>query len=106
MTPEEKLREVKHRFMALRNGIVGDIYRRAGITCYDVIFGLNLPQIAETAREFGPDDRLAQLLWADTKVRESRLLAIRLWPKDDAASLLPQAQTKEEADYIRLRMRQ
>lgn len=93
--------------MAMRNGIIGDVYRRAGIECYDIIFGLTLPQMAEIAREFGSDAELAARLWADVKVRESRILSMRLWPQgsvsqDKLDEMIAEAQTREEADCLRL----
>lgn len=96
--------------MAMRNGIVADVYRRAGICCYKVIYGLNLPQMAAIARDFGPDAQLAQMLWDDRSVRESRLLSTWLWPADYMTPELlerldAEAQTKEERDYLRLHNR-
>ena len=38
------LKEIKHQFMAFRNGIVADALRKAGYD-YKVIFGLQLPQL-------------------------------------------------------------
>lgn len=65
--------------MAMRNGIVGDIYRRAGIDCYKIIFGLNLPQMREIACDYEKDAELAAALWNDKTVRESRLLSTWLY---------------------------
>lgn len=82
MEKNEQLLTVKRRFMAMRNGIIADTLRTAGAP-YRVIFGLNVPQIAEIARDFKPDLALAEALWADSGVRESMLLAPMVCPVGD-----------------------
>lgn len=108
MTTDSRIAEIKKHFMALRNGIVGDVYRRAGITCYNVIFGLNLPQIASIARNYQADESLADALWADRGVRESRILSVYLRPVPVSAAkleeLLADAQTREESDILRWKL--
>ena len=94
--------------MAFRNGIVSDTLRQAGMP-YHVIFGLQLPQLAEIARSFGPDLSLARSLWDDMNVRESRLLACYLFPKEEvsqelALSLAESVRTPEEADILCFRL--
>ena len=73
----DSIKQIKHNFMAYRNGIVSDTLRKAGMP-YNIIFGLQLPQIAAIAREYGASDELADSLWKDSGVRESRLLACYL----------------------------
>ena len=95
--------------MAYRNGIVADTLRSAGMTCYNVIFGLNVPQLAHIAGTIEPDMALARKLWADRGVRESRLLAAYLFPVaevgfDEAEALINDAQTQEEADMLVFRL--
>jgi len=70
---------VKRRFFAMRNGVVADTLRKAG-SPYHIIFGVNLPQIREIADGFTPDYDLACRLWADTRTRESQMLAPWLIP--------------------------
>ncbi len=70
---------VKRRFFAMRNGVISDALRKAG-SPYHIIFGVNLPQIREIASQFTPSADLAQRLWADTRTRESALLAPWLIP--------------------------
>lgn len=76
-----KLKEIKALFMTYRNGIIADTLRSAGWT-HSVIFGLNLPQITDIARQQpAPDVDLALELWNDRNVRESRLITPFLLPK-------------------------
>lgn len=74
MTQFNDMQLVKRRFFAMRNGILSDTYRRAG-SPYKIIFGLNLPQIREIAAEFGFNEELSAKLWADSRCRESVILA-------------------------------
>ena len=71
---QEKIREIKHLFMTYRNGAVADSLRQAGITCYRIVFGLNVPQIAEIARRNEKSMELAEWLWADNKRPEYKLV--------------------------------
>lgn len=109
------LQPVKQQFMAFRNGIVADTLRAGGLSCYKIIFGLNLPQIkqiAESLREGKTQEELRSLadaLWADSGVRESRLLAMHLYgmttvADTDAMRLADEVQTREEAEILCLRL--
>lgn len=102
------IKEVKHQFMTYRNGIVADALRKAGMP-YNIIFGLQIPQLGAIARQCAPDHQLALQLWADKGVRESRLLAAWLFDpsllgEDDALALATSVQTREEADILCFRL--
>ena len=76
---------------------------------YKVIFGLQVPQLAQIARSLEPSMELADKLWADKEVRESRLLAAYLFPLDQmseekAIELMRSAQTSEESDMLAFRL--
>ncbi|MBP3299658.1 MAG: DNA alkylation repair protein [Muribaculaceae bacterium] len=106
---KETIKGIKQQFMAYRNGIVADTLRRAGMDCYSVIFGLNLPQLSAIAASVTASAGLASALWADRKVRESRLLAAYLFPprsvdRELARSLMEDVQTREEADILCFRL--
>ena len=106
---QETIKQIKKQFMAYRNGIVADTLRAAGMDCYHVIFGLNVPQLAHIAGTQTPSMPLAKALWDDKTVRESRLLATYLFPKDEvdrslALQLMEQTQTQEEADMLAFRL--
>lgn len=68
------MQAVKRRFFAMRNGILADTMRKGGST-FKIIFGLNLPQIVDIAKEIGTDTTLGRQLWENRTTRESRLLA-------------------------------
>ena len=89
---------------AMRNGIIADTLRSAG-SPFQIIFGLNLPQLVEIANTNGPSKELAQKLWANTTTRESMLLAPMLMPIDDfcieeARQWAAEAQVEEVADIL------
>lgn len=104
MEIKEKIRETKRRFMAMRNGIVADTLRSSGLP-YRIIFGLNLPQLAEIANDIGPDRELAEALWANVTTRESLMLAPMIFPASDlsfetAASMLEASPSIEVTDIL------
>lgn len=92
----------------MRNGAVVESMRRAGAP-YCIIFGLNLPQISEIARDFGPDRELALQLRANTASRESMLIAPMLFPREEltveiAEEWLRSAPTTEVVDVACLKL--
>lgn len=108
------IQDIKHQFMVYRNGIVADTLRNAGMP-YNVIFGLQLPQLSAIAREAiaqnsaAATQQLADVLWTDKKVRESRLLAPYLFDRETiseekAEALARDVQTVEEADILCFRL--
>lgn len=102
------LQAIKHDFMAYRNGIVADALRKGGMP-YGVIFGLQLPQLSEIARQHTKSVELARQLWNDRNVRESRLLAAWLYPVeeltlDQAIEMAENLLTREEADILAFRL--
>ncbi len=104
----EQIRDIKSRFFALRNGILADQLKQGGVAC-KTIFGLNIPQIAEIARSVTPTGELARALWDDRDVRESRILACYLFPKesvdiDRARALIADVRSAEEADMLCFRL--
>ncbi len=102
------MKEIKHLFFTYRNGMMADTLRRYGMP-YKTIFGLEIPRIAEIARGLAPSAELADALWADREVRESRLLAAYLFPvetmtEEKAVALAADARTQEEADMLAFRL--
>lgn len=102
------LQPIKKDFFVFRNGIVADTLRKAGMP-HKVIFGLQIPQIAAIAKDLTPSSELAETLWNDREVRESRILATYLFPVDEmtpgkASVLLGSVRTPEESDMLAFRL--
>lgn len=94
--------------MIFRNGIVSDTLRKAGMP-YSIIFGLQLPQIAQIASSVSKSAILADSLWEEKGIRESRLLACHIYPCQEinfekALALASDVQTQEEADILCFRL--
>lgn len=107
------MKEIKQWFFTYRDGLTADVLRRGGVP-HKTIFGLQLPQIkrlAERYAELAPEARLelAERLWADSDVRESRLLACYLFPPELVSpermeELTATVRDREEADLLRFRL--
>lgn len=107
------MNDIRQRFFALRNGLLADTLRKAGMS-YKYIFGLQLPQLKAIADEFRPASpqeaaELARSLWADTDCREARLLACHLMPasemdREEADRWVAALLTREEGDILVFRL--
>lgn len=103
------IKEIRHTFFSLRNGIVAQTFHDAGDP-HPRIFGLQIPQLAALAREAGiPNQDLAAELWADRDCREARLLACWLMdPRtitiEDALRLAAECISREETDILCFRL--
>ncbi len=98
------MQSLKRRLFAMRNGALGEQMRRSGAP-YRIIFGVNLPQLVEIARDYAPDRELAEQLRANVTTRESMLLAPMIYPREDldydtAKSWLMEVTTPEVADIL------
>lgn len=101
------MQTVKRRFFAMRNGVIADTMRRAG-SPFNVVFGLNLPQLVEIAAEIKAGEHAGQLaaaLWANRTCRESMLLAPMLFdaaalPRSQAGTMMREAPCAEVADVL------
>ena len=75
------MQQIKHQFYAMRNGAIADNMRRQGAP-YRIIFGVNLPQLNEIARNTAKSAEMAEALWNNTSTRESMLLAPMIYPHE------------------------
>lgn len=118
MDGNQILKDIKKSFLVFRNGIISDTLRKAGMP-YKVIFGLQVPQLASISRMLhneqlnGMDNAelttVADMLWNDREVRESRLLAPYIYESasvaiDKAKELAADIRTREEADMLAFRL--
>lgn len=104
MTEFNRIQQIKRRFFAMRNGVIADVLRRNG-SPFRIIFGLNMPQIEEIARDLGKDLELGRLLWANESTRESQLLAPMLMSADQLSIdeirlMIGQSQSVEIIDNL------
>lgn len=86
MTEFNRFQTLKRRFFAMRNGIIADAVRKSGAP-YPLVFGLNLPQIRAIADEFPVETELADQLWADSRCRESLLMAPMVHPREEMTAV-------------------
>ena len=78
---KELLREIHRRFRLAMNGVVAASMREKGVG-YKVIFGVSISQLKAIASCYEPDRELAEALWKED-IRESRLLAVYLFPRGE-----------------------
>lgn len=104
---ESTLKEIKYLFLVYRNGIVADSLKSATYP-YQLIYGLQLPEITQISKKFQKDLTLADELWSQSHIRESRLLACHLFPFDiemeKAENLIADLKTFEEAEILNFRL--
>lgn len=96
--------EIKQQFMLLKNGILSDSLKAAGIS-HRIIWGLNMPQLRSIAERYQRSRELFDTLWHDTATRESVVLAPMLLPYTDislseAVALIDEAPTLESIDSL------
>lgn len=111
MTMEQQYNDMqllKRSMYAMRNGIVADALRKGGCV-HKMVFGVNLPQLADIAREFGKNRDVAEQLWADVSTRESMMIAPMIMPEeeysaDDAMRWIDACPSREAIDILCLKL--
>lgn len=109
MTNEyNEMQALKRRMFAMRNGVVADALRKGG-SPFPIIFGVNLPQLAEIAAEMPHTKEFATEVWRNVTTRESMLIAPMLMPLsdfsiDDAKEWIDQAPVQEIIDVLCLKL--
>ena len=82
------MKEIKHLFFTYRNGAVADTLRRYGMP-YKIIFGLDIPRIAEIARGLQPSEDYCMRLASEVITQEEAdMLAFRLLKRMPFANAL------------------
>ena len=97
------IKEIKTQLRLSMNGIVSTHQRRQGLD-YKINFGVEIPRLKEIASRYRKDDALAEHLWAEN-IRESKLLAIYLYPQEKfspevADRWLAECRFTETADHL------
>ncbi len=100
----EIARQIRHDFFVFRNGMLADSLRETGDT-HKLIFGLNIPQIADIAKRYEKNISVATELWESSETRECRLIAPMLYPIDEfteetAKKWISQVENIEIADNL------
>ena len=101
---ETFLTSIRKEFYRFRNGIVSDAIKKL-YPEGTLIFGLTIPQFQEVSKSYEKNLELARRLWQDKKTRESRILALYLFPiecidKEEAKQMILDVQSSEEADLL------
>ncbi len=89
------------------NGVVSAHQRKQGLN-YKINFGVEIPRIKSIAENYPKSKQLAQELWQQN-IRECKLLAIFLMPKDefstsDADNWIEETQFTEIADHLVMKL--
>lgn len=80
----ETARNIRRKFRTLMSGPTSESMRDKGLD-YHVNWGISLPHLQELSKEFTQDIHVAMELWKDN-VRESKIMALMLMPKEDFTS--------------------
>ena len=102
------MQKLKREMFAMRNGVVADALRQGGCQ-FKIIFGVNLPQLAEIASRSEHSREFAQKVWENSTTRESMLIAPMLMPAEEfglemAREWISQVPTPEVADVLCLKL--
>ncbi len=81
MSQTDTLTHIRDDLRAAMNGVAAQTIRQSGMA-YRLVYGVELPRLRDIAAAYTPDRRLAQQMW-DEDVRELRMLAIMLYPRDE-----------------------
>lgn len=107
-TKYNPMQALKRSMFAMRNGIVADALRQGGCP-FKIIFGVNLPQLAEIASRSEKSKQFACQVWANSTTRESMLIAPMLMPaaefdREMAEEWISQLPSAEVADVLCLKL--
>lgn len=95
---------IKADLRSAMNGVAAQSLRQSG-SAYRLVYGVDLPRLRSIAADYSADRRLALALWNDN-IRETRMLAVLLFPPDeftvDMADLWVDSLRREESDLAGL----
>lgn len=103
-TVDEAIIAIKADLRAAMNGVAAKSLRESG-TAYRLVYGVELPRLRSIAADYEPDRRLALALWNDN-IRETRMLAVMLFPAEefdsDVADIWAESLRRDESDLAGL----
>lgn len=107
MIDKKLISQIHAKFRQLKSGEVADNLKAQGVT-YRLAWGVQSYRMREIAAAFKPDAEVAEYLWNED-VRESKLLAPRLYPIDkmtstDAERWAKNIQHIEVADQVAMHL--
>lgn len=82
MEISEQVKQIKRSFRLYMNGVTANSMRQKGLD-YKVNWGVSQMDLRRMAAEYGKDRPLAEALWAESGVRECRLLATIIMPPEE-----------------------
>ena len=80
-TTSDTIISIKADLRAAMNGIAAKNLRQSG-SAYRLVYGVELPRLREIATAYTPERHLALALWNEN-IRETRMLAVLLFPHDE-----------------------
>ena len=105
---DKKIQDIKKDFYSLRNGMVADSLK----TIYPkekLIYGLTVPEFISISQKYSKDKITGLKLWADKRVRESRIFALYMIPvdtltMDEAVNMVLDVDGIEEGEMLAFRI--
>lgn len=104
----EYIKNIKRDFFSFRNGIVVETLK----TIYPkdkLIYGLTVSEFLQLSNKYPKNKKLGLELWADRRVRESRIMALYILPHDsieyeEASALVREVESIEEAEMLSFKL--
>ncbi len=101
---DDDISAIKADLRAAMNGVTAKSFRQSG-TAYRLVYGVEILRLRSIAATYEPSRKLALALWNDN-IRETRMLAVMLFPQDDfdsdMADLWTESIRRDEADLAGL----
>lgn len=103
-----EIKKIEQDFFRYRNGMLADQLRKF-YKPGKLIYGLNVPQFNELAKNYTPDLNLGIKLWENNKSREARLFSFYLIPPtslslETAKEMILNVESFEEADLLTFKL--
>ncbi len=90
----EKYKKILKKVHLCENRVVADMIQNSGLQ-YKTIFGANIVQLREIAKEFMPDHELATELW-EHDIREMKILSLLI---DNPTEITPEQMDRQVVEF-------